>query len=187
MLICIPNTLTITRIAIIPLVVICIFLNTNISNITGALLFAIASLTDFLDGYLARTWKVTTKFGQFLDPIADKLLVLTSLFALVGIGRINKLQIIPTFIIICREFLVSGLREFLADAKISLPVIKLAKWKTALQLFAIGSLILHESAPWEIPCYHIGVIGLWAASILTLGTSWVYFKRGYKYIKEEYK
>ncbi|MCP4923435.1 MAG: CDP-diacylglycerol--glycerol-3-phosphate 3-phosphatidyltransferase [bacterium] len=177
-----PNTLTMTRIAIIPLVVVCILLNTHVTNLIGTVLFAIASFTDFLDGYLARTWKATTRFGQFLDPVADKLLVASALFTLTGIERIDGLQVIPALVILCREILVSGLREFLAGAKVSIPVTQLAKWKTALQLFAIGALILHDSAPWGLPSHWIGVIGLWVAAALTLRTGWDYFQAGYKHI-----
>ena len=151
-----PNILTITRILMIPLVVVCILLNTHMGNIIGMILFIIASITDFLDGYIARIWKVTSRLGELLDPIADKLLVLSIIFILTSLGRIDELHLIPAIIILCREIFISGLREFLSGEKISIPVIPLAKVKTTLQLISISALIVYDTIPFNIAIF-IGI------------------------------
>ena len=178
-----PNTLTLFRIACIPLIVVFLWMNNNLGNWAAMGTFVIASVTDYFDGYFARTWKQISSFGKFLDPIADKLLISVALFMLVGIDRIWSWSLIPALIILCREILVSGLREFLAGADVPMPVTHLAKWKTALQMIAIGGLIWDSSAPWGLPSYEIGIACLWISGVLTLITGYDYFKAGLRYIK----
>jgi cardiolipin synthase (CMP-forming) len=176
LLIHIPNILTLVRIVLVPCIIFLILYDTRTTDVIGAVLFCIASVTDFLDGYLARILGVTSNFGEFLDPIADKLLVISSIFALTSIERINGLQLIPAILILYREFIVSGLREFLLSINSSLPVSKSSKLKTIVQLLAINFLIIHNSAPWGLPAHHIGVIMLWISSMLTIKTGATYLR-----------
>ena len=139
-----PNLLTIFRIVLIPLIVISFYVPWKITNLIVAFLFLLASITDYFDGYFARLYKVQSNFGRCFDPIADKLLVSVSLLMLVSFfGSIFIL--IPAIIIICREILVSGLREFLATLNIGVPVTRLAKWKTAFQMIAITFFIIKKN------------------------------------------
>ena len=131
-------------------------------------LFTIAAVTDFFDGYVARTWRQQSAFGRFLDPIADKLLVSATLLMLVGFGQIKGLVILPALVILCREIRVSGLREFLAEVRVGVPVSQLAKVKTVLQMVAIGFLIVGDAGPSWLPVRLIGDGGLWIAAVLTL-------------------
>lgn len=175
-----PNILTYSRILIIPLLVLVfLYLDGNISNWLCAILFLYASITDFFDGYLARAWHAHSNLGKFLDPIADKLLIATSLMLLVGHHRAAML---PSLAILCREILVSGLREFLADLRISVPVSTLAKYKTTAQMVAIFLLLLGPSAP---TLQSIGDFLLWAAALLTLVTGYAYLQTGLKHLAEE--
>jgi len=178
-----PNILTLIRIGCIPLIVVFLWLDNNPGNWAAIITFIFASFTDYFDGYLARTWKQVSSFGKFLDPVADKLLISVALFMLVGLDRVWGWSLIPALIILCREILVSGLREFLAGADVPMPVTKLAKWKTALQMVAIGGLIWGSSAPWGFPAYEIGISGLWISGVLTLITGYDYFRAGLRYIK----
>lgn len=139
-----PNILTIFRIAIIPILVLSFYIDGFVANVIAATLFMIAGITDFFDGYFARSWKAETKFGRCLDPIADKLLVIVAITMLIHFGDKNMAITIPGLIIICREVLVSGLREFLAEIKIGVPVSNLAKYKTAAQMMAITLLLIGE-------------------------------------------
>lgn len=177
-----PNLLTFTRIALIPVVVGLFYFDRPLSNWLAAFFFILACITDYLDGYFARTLKQTTRFGIFLDPVADKLLVAAILLMLVGFGRIQGLSLIPAVIILCREILVSGLREFLAEAHVSIPVTKLAKWKTAIQMTALSLLIIEHIPGFPIPIDEIGIIGLWLAAILTLITGFDYLRAGLKHM-----
>ena len=138
----IPNILTMFRIAIIPILVMSFYIEGLVANLVAASLFMFASLTDFLDGYLARTLKAQSNFGRCIDPIADKLLVIVAITMLIHFGHKNMAITIPGLIIICREVLVSGLREFLAEIKIGVPVSNLAKYKTAIQMVAITLLLI---------------------------------------------
>ena len=135
----IPNLLTTIRIILIPIIIYSFYMPSKITNIIVASLFLGASLTDFFDGYLARALKAQSNFGKCLDPIADKLLVAVSLIMLVNFSNQNSMIVIPAIIIICREIMVSGLREFLATINVGVPVTKLAKWKTAILCCSIGS------------------------------------------------
>ena len=177
-----PNLLTFMRIALIPVVVGLFYFDRPLSNWIVAVFFIIACITDYLDGYFARTLKQTTQFGVFLDPVADKLLVAATLLMLVGFGRIQGLSLIPAVIILCREILVSGLREFLAEAHVSIPVTQLAKWKTAIQMIALTFLIVEEIPGFPFPIDVIGLIGLWVAALLTLITGFEYLRAGLKYM-----
>ena len=147
-------------------------------------LFTIACITDFFDGYLARRSNQVSSFGRFLDPIADKLLIAALLLMLVGFERMTVWTYPAAVIILMRELSVSGLREFLAQAQVSVPVTSLAKWKTTLQMITLGFLIVGRDAPNWIPAQMIGEIGLWLAAVLTLITGYDYFKAGLKHMRE---
>ncbi len=140
----IPNYLTGFRIAIIPILILSFYIPGMVANVIAATLFAIAAITDYFDGYFARSLKVQSNFGKCLDPIADKLLVITAIVMLVNFSDRSLWILIPGLIIICREVLVSGLREFLAELHVSVPVSKLAKYKTGVQMTAITGLLLGE-------------------------------------------
>lgn len=170
-----PNTLTYSRIVIIPLFVAVFYWDSPISHWIAAGLFVYASVTDFLDGYYARAWNVTSNIGRFLDPIADKLLVATALMMLVYTKRAD---VLPAIAIVCREILVSGLREFLAELRISVPVSRLAKFKTTAQLIAISLLLVAPALPEWTHGQAIGEALLWVAAALTLVTGYIYLKVG---------
>ena len=142
-----PNLLTLSRIAAIPLVVACFWLDHGWAQWLSASLFAIAGITDWFDGYFARRYHQISRFGRFLDPIADKLLVAAALVMLVDSGTLKGLHVLAALIILAREILVSGLREFLAELKIGVPVSQLAKWKTGAQMVAITILLLGDAVP----------------------------------------
>lgn len=180
----VPNLLTIIRIALIPVVVGLFYFDRPLSNWIVASIFIVACITDYLDGYFARTLKQSSKFGMFLDPIADKLLVAATLLMLVGFGRIQGLSLIPAVVILCREILVSGLREFLAEAhvSVSVPVTRLAKWKTAIQMIALTFLIIENIPGFFLPIAEIGTLGLWVAALLTLITGFDYLRAGLKHM-----
>lgn len=178
----VPNFLTIIRIALIPVVVGLFYFDRPLSNWIVASIFILACITDYLDGYFARTLKQTSNFGMFLDPVADKLLVAATLLMLVGFGRIQGFSLIPAVIILCREMLVSGLREFLAEARVSVPVTRLAKWKTTIQMIALTLLIIEDIPGFFLPIAIFGTIGLWAAALLTLITGFDYLRAGLKHM-----
>lgn len=140
----IPNILTVLRIAIIPILILSFFIPGKAANLVAASLFALGSITDYFDGYLARLMKVQSNFGKCLDPIADKLLVVVAIIMLIHFSSRDLFITLPGLIIICREILVSGMREYLASLNISMPVTKLAKWKTATQMIALTLLLLGE-------------------------------------------
>lgn len=170
-----PNYLTYFRIVVIPLLILAFYIEGGWTNILCAGLFLLASFTDWLDGYAARLWNVQSNIGKFLDPIADKLLVATALVLLVSTAQAD---VLPAIAIMCREILVSGLREFLAEIRVSVPVSRLAKWKTGVQMAAIFCLLYHG------PLAEIGQIMLWVAAILTLVTGYAYLKTGLKHMVE---
>ena len=136
-----PNILTISRIVVIPVIFLSIYIHTYVWSLFAAVLFIIASITDYFDGYLARSRNETSAFGRLFDPIADKLLVVSALLIIVANGLVDKISYVPVVIILCREVLVSGLREFLAEVKIGLPVTRLAKWKTGFQMTALSMIL----------------------------------------------
>jgi cardiolipin synthase len=180
-----PNVLTLSRIAAIPVVIGLLFVGTPTGNWVALGVYTYACITDFLDGYVARVWEQQSNFGRFLDPIADKLFVAAILLILVGIDRITGAALLPAVIILCREILVSGLREFLAEARVGMPVNRLAKWKTTIQMVALGFLVTADSGPDFGPftTLEVGLYGLWAAALLTLVTGFDYLRAGLKHIR----
>ena len=182
MLSSIPNMITLGRIIAIPGIVALFYLGSPLGQWLACGLFTIAALTDFLDGYLARAWSQQSAFGKFLDPVADKLLVAATILLLAGFGQISGSTLLPAVVILCREIVVSGLREFLAGVSIGIPVTKLSKWKTALQMVAIGFLIVGQHGPEFIPTRVIGEWCLWIAAIITLCTGYDYLRSGLKHI-----
>ena len=178
MLTSLPNLLTLSRIAAIPLLIALLYWETPTGRWIACALFIAACITDYLDGLLARHRAEVSAIGRFLDPIADKLLVASVLLMLVATGAIRDLAIFPALVILCREILVSGLREYLAEIRVAMPVSKLAKWKTMVQMVALGFLVVGEAGPPAIPVQEIGVIGLWIAGVMTLVTGYDYLRRG---------
>ena len=174
-----PNALTLSRIVAIPVVVATFYIDGDYARWFGCALFSAAGVTDWLDGHMARRWAQQSELGRFLDPIADKLLVAATLFMLVAKGRLgNEWSLLPALVILCREILVSGLREYLAGLRVGLPVSRLAKWKTAIQMVAIGVLIVGKAGPAFLPVVAIGEALLWAAALLTLVTGYDYLRAG---------
>ncbi len=195
----IPNFLTSFRLAVIPVLILSFYIEGVFANIVVATLFAIAAITDYFDGYFARALKVQSNFGKCLDPIADKLLVITAIVMLVNFSNRDLWILIPGIIIICREVLVSGLREFLAEIHVSVPVSKLAKYKTGVQMTAITGLLLGESGVSYTIHYWVGAliekdvkfliisgivilakILFSIAALLTVVTGYAYFRVGFK-------
>ncbi|MDH3474522.1 MAG: CDP-diacylglycerol--glycerol-3-phosphate 3-phosphatidyltransferase [Rhodospirillales bacterium] len=185
MLTSLPNLLTLLRIVIIPLLVALLYLETPMARWAACGLFIVAGVTDYFDGYLARNLNKVSPLGRFLDPIADKLLVAAVILMLVGIDAICGLVILPGLVILCREILVSGLREYLAEIRVPMPVSKLAKWKTMIQMVALGVLIVGETGPAFLPVQLIGEVGLWIAALLTFITGYDYLQRGLKHMLAE--
>lgn len=178
MLTSLPNALTLSRIVVIPILVGLFYVPGEAARWIACGLFVIAAITDYFDGYLARRWSQISAFGRFLDPIADKLLVAAVILMLVATDVIQGLVVLPALIILCREVLVSGLREFLAGLNVGLPVSRLAKWKTMLQMMALGFLIVGDAGPSAVPVQTIGELGLWIAALLTLATGYDYLRVG---------
>jgi len=179
----IPNYLTIGRIIIVPIFVISFYLPGFYGDIIPLVLFVTASFTDFLDGLLARIYKEESKLGELLDPIADKILVAAALILLVMNGTIKNYEVIAAIIILTREILISGLREFLAIGKIKLPVSNLAKLKTFVQMFSISILLTGETGNkiinfQDYNAQTIGIILLWFSAFLTLYTGYDYLRKG---------
>ncbi len=185
-----PNILTYGRIVAVPAFVACFYFTGDVPRAIALGLFIAASVTDFLDGYLARAWSQQSKLGQMLDPIADKLLVGAALIMLVYDSTIYDLSVVAAVIILSREILVSGLREFLGQLSVSVPVTKIAKFKTAAQLFALGFLIMAPLAGniFGTDGSTILILGdslLWCAALLTIYTGFDYLRVGIKYLIEE--
>jgi cardiolipin synthase len=184
--------LTYGRIIAVPLVVLCFFLegrlqSSDFARWSALVIFIIASITDFFDGYLARIWQQTSTIGRMLDPIADKLLVATCLLLLAADTdkTIAGWSLWAAIIILCREILVSGLREYLAELKVSVPVTRIAKWKTTVQMVAIGFLLAGPAGDKIIPyTTQVGIILLWMAALITLYTGYDYFRAGLKHVME---
>ncbi len=180
-----PNILTLSRIACIPIIVGLFFIPAGWAAWLACAVFSLAAMTDYFDGYLARQRAEVSALGKLLDPIADKMLVSAVLLMLVGSGQLNGVAIIPALIILMREILVSGMREFLAGfGGKGLPVSNLAKWKTVVQMVALGFLIVGDAGPDILPVTLIGVVGIWAASVLTLITGWQYVREGLNQIMQ---
>ena len=181
-----PNLLTYFRIALVPAVVVCFYIPGDAGHWAALALFIIAGATDFFDGYLARAWEQQSNLGRMLDPIADKLLVAVVLIALTWQDVIAGFSLWAAIIILCREILVSGLREFLAELRVSVPVTQLAKWKTAIQMVALGFLLAGPAGDKVFPgITEMGITLLWAAAILTLYTGYDYFRAGIHHLTDE--
>ncbi len=179
----IPNILTVGRILIVPFFVLAFYLPGFYGDLTALILFIVASFTDFLDGMLARFLGQESKLGELLDPIADKIIVATALILLVMDGTIRNYEVIAAIIILTREILISGLREFLAKGKINVPVSNLAKLKTVLQMISIALLLSGETGNKIIDFQNynaqiIGIILLWLSAALTLFTGYEYMRKG---------
>jgi CDP-diacylglycerol--glycerol-3-phosphate 3-phosphatidyltransferase/cardiolipin synthase len=186
----IPNILTIGRIILVPFFVLAFYLPGFYGDLTAFALFVIASFTDFLDGMLARMLGEESKLGELLDPIADKIIVATALILLVMDGTIRHYEVIAAIIILTREILISGLREFLAKGQIKLPVSNLAKLKTFLQMFAISLLLTGETGNkilnfQDYNAQTIGIILLWLSAFLTLYTGYEYLRKGIDHAMSE--
>jgi cardiolipin synthase len=194
-----PNILTYARIAAIPVVVGCVFWESILDGPmwlrwVALAVFIAAGVTDYLDGYYARIWDQQSAFGRMLDPIADKLLVASCLLMLAADGIIHGWTLWAAIVILCREILVSGLREYLAELRVSVPVTQLAKWKTTVQLVAIGFLLAGEAGDEEVgkmlgrattAITEVGIGLLWISALVTLYTGWDYFRAGVRHLIEE--
>ena len=188
----IPNILTIGRIIIVPFFVVSFFLPGFYGEIIPFLLFVLASFTDFLDGLLARLYKEESRLGELLDPIADKIIVSTALILLVMNNTIQSFEVIAAIIILTREILISGLREFLAKGQIKIPVSSLAKVKTFIQMFSIAILLTGNTGNniinfEDYNAQTIGIILLWLSAFLTLYTAYDYIRKGIDHVISEDK
>ena len=183
-----PNLLTLSRILAVPILVFLLWKPSWFDYAITFVLYCLVGITDYFDGYLARAQKTVSRLGVFLDPIADKIMVAAVLVMLISTRRssgepiIDGLHIIPALVILLREIIVSGLREFLASFQVSVPVSQLAKWKTTFQLVALGALILAGATPQWQWVHHVGLASLWAAAALTLITGWDYLRVGLKHM-----
>lgn len=174
-----PNLLTMFRIALVPLFALAFAVPGPSGKLVAFAIFVLAGVTDFFDGLAARRLKSYSDFGRMLDPIADKILVATALMMLVAGGAFDGYKLIPALVILCREILVSGLREFLAGVRVSVPVSSIAKLKTTIQMIAIGAMILGPAANHVVPgALAFAVVLLWVAAALTVYTGAVYFRAG---------
>ena len=181
----IPNYLTYLRILLIPIVIGLLYADQTWAIWAALFFYIVASVTDFLDGYLARKWQVESAVGKFLDPISDKIFIASLLVALVGFDRVDGYWMIPVIVILMREFLVSGMREFLGPLNIQLPVSKLAKWKTTIQMVALGFLVVGDYGHVILPnTLQIGQWGLTIAAFLTVITGWSYIKTGLQHFPD---
>ena len=183
----VPNLLTYGRILAIPAVVGLLFWpRDDWVRWIALAIYVIAAITDYFDGYLARAWHQQSAIGRMLDPIADKLLVASCLLMLAADETISGMALWAAIIILCREILVSGLREFLAELQVSVPVSKVAKWKTVAQLVAVGFLIAGPAGETVLPgTILIGIVLLWVAAVLTIYTGWDYFRSGIRHLVAE--
>ena len=187
-----PNLLTLSRILAVPILVFLLWRPQPIDYAITFVLYCVVGVTDYLDGYLARAWNSISRLGQFLDPIADKIMVAAVLVMLISSRKSNPvpeiagLHIIPALVILLREIIVSGLREFLGPLNVSVPVSALAKWKTTLQLVAVGFLIAGKAGDAVLPVVTpIGLTLIWLSALLTLYTGWDYFRAGVRHLIEE--
>ena len=181
-----PNLLTLSRVAAIPLLILLALLRLPWADLGACAVFSAAAITDYFDGKIARDRKIVSDFGRMLDPIADKLLVGAALMLLVGAERLSDAALLPAIVILLREILVSGLREYLAGLRVGLPVTGLAKWKTGFQMAALRTLLAGDSGASAIglsvlPVSAIGEALLWTAALLTLVTGWDYLRAGLRH------
>ncbi len=179
------NFLTILRIILIPFITLTFYIDNNVTRFISTCLFVFACLTDYLDGFVARKLDQTSRLGQMLDPIADKLLIASVMLLLVGFGRVSKVGMIAALIILCREFLVSGLREYLAKVQVLMPVNIITKSKTAVQMIALVLLLYANNETWGLVISVFGEILLWVAAGVTLYSGWQYLKTGLLYVQAD--
>jgi cardiolipin synthase (CMP-forming) len=184
-----PNLLTLSRILAVPILVFLLWKPAPWDYAVTFVLYCIVGITDYFDGYLARAQGLTSRLGQFLDPIADKIMVASVLVMLMASRKADGLppiiqdwSVIPALVILLREIMVSGLREFLAELKVLVPVSALAKWKTTFQLVALGALILGGAFPSQHWIHLVGITSLWVAAVLTLVTGYDYLRIGLKHM-----
>ncbi len=182
-----PNILTLSRIVTVPLLVALLWYpGWVLGYALGFALYCLMGVTDYFDGYLARAQGTVSKLGQFLDPIADKIMIAAVILMLVGTrheaASITGIHLVPALVILLREIAVSGLREFLAGLQVSLPVSQMAKYKTTFQIVALGALILAGAVPDAAWVKEVGLLSLWAAAALTLVTGWDYLRVGLKHM-----
>ncbi len=182
-----PNLLTLSRIVTVPVLVALLWYpGWEPGWLAGFALYCLMGITDYFDGYLARAQGAVSRLGQFLDPIADKIMIAAVILMLVGTrhdaASITGIHLIPALVILLREITVSGLREFLAGLQVSVPVSQLAKWKTTLQLISLGALILAGGLPLQIWIREVGIVSLWVAAGLTVITGWDYLRVGLKHM-----
>ena len=183
MLTSLPNLLTLARVVIIPVIVGLLYVPAAWAYWTALGVYAAAAVTDWLDGYLARQRHEVSPLGRFLDPVADKLLVTAVIVALIANGTIGPITALPAMVILCREMLVSGLREYLAEIQVAMPVSNLAKWKTAAQMLALALLIVGPAVPFGLPVLLPGKVLLWIAGGLTAVTGYDYLVKGLKHMR----
>jgi CDP-diacylglycerol--glycerol-3-phosphate 3-phosphatidyltransferase/cardiolipin synthase len=180
-----PNLLTLSRIVIVPVLVWVMWKAGWQGYLLAFVLYCLAGATDYFDGYLARAQGTVSKLGVFLDPIADKIMVAAAIVMLIENEIIRGSSVVAALVILLREITVSGLREFLAGIRVSVPVSKLAKWKTTFQMVALGALILAGATTDVLrflPAYEVGIISLWAAAVLTIITGYDYLRVGMKHM-----
>ncbi len=183
-----PNLLTLSRILAVPILVYLLWRPSPIDYLITFVLYCLVGITDYFDGYLARAQKTVSRLGIFLDPIADKIMVAAVIVMLVssrqasGEPIIHDFHVVPALVILLREIIVSGLREFLAGLAVSIPVSRLAKYKTTLQLVALGALILGGAVPYWAWVHDVGLASLWAAAALTMVTGWDYLRVGIRHM-----
>jgi cardiolipin synthase len=188
-----PNILTYGRVVAVPALVFCFYIESYAGRWLSFAVFIAATITDFFDGYLARAWKQQSAIGLMLDPIADKLLVATALMLLVSEQTIGGWSLLAAIVILTREISVSGLREFLAGLRVRVPVTRLAKYKTTLQMVAIGFLLIGPAGDRLFKYYfadfglvtYIGLLLLWVSALITLYTGYDYFRAGLRHLMEE--
>ncbi len=185
-----PNLLTYFRIMAVPLLVLFFYLESTASRWLSFAVFIAATVSDFFDGYLARAWQQQSSIGRILDPIADKILVATALLLLVSDGTIADWSVLAAIVILTREIMVSGLREFLAELRVSVPVTNLAKWKTTMQMVAIGFLLAGPAGDKLMRYYlqdfglftYVGLLLLWISALITVYTGYDYFRAGLRHL-----
>ncbi len=178
-----PNILTISRIVLLPVLIGLFFVEGSTAAWTALWIYIFCAVTDFFDGYLARKYGTTSNFGTFLDPISDKIMVAALLMTLATFDRLDGLWLIPAIIILSREFMISGLREFLGPQNVKVPVSKLAKWKTTFQMVALGFLVIGDYGNHVVPeTLFVGHILLSIAAVITIITGWNYLKVGFKHM-----
>ncbi len=179
-----PNLLTISRILLVPVFALAFALHSDTGRVVAFVVFCLAGVSDALDGLAARKLRASSDFGRMLDPIADKILVATALMMLVADNALGGYVLIAALIILAREFLVSGLREFLAGAAVSMPVSRIAKMKTTIQMIAIGAMILGPTADRIVPgALRLAYGALWIAAGLTVYTGYAYFRAGLAHLR----